>query len=411
MDQVIKRAKILVMGVGGGGCNAVKSMIEAGVTSADFVAVNTDGQALSLSPAEKKIAIGLNTTKGLGAGSRPEVGKGAAEESRDQIRECLNDVDMLFITAGMGGGTGTGAAPVIASIAKEKKILTVAVVTKPFGFEAHVRNKNAEAGIEQLRSVVDTLIVIPNDNLAKVLGADATMLNAFKHADSVLKDAISGITDLIATPSMINLDFADVKTIMQDKGQAHLSIGVGEGNEKIAKAVRAAVMSPLLNTNISGATGVLLYIIGGPTLGIGEVTEACDQIKKYVSPNAHIIFGTGLEEDYGDKVKVLLVATGFEDSKKTSTFGRSYAPKEGGILTNEEFDQKFGASPMSAFNQNNARMGGYTPVPSPTYTAQPVQQPQQQYAPQQPQQTVAQPQQPQQERQLPSWLRGNNRRI
>ena len=289
--MLARNAKILVMGVGGGGCNAVNAMIASGVESADFIAVNTDEQALNLSSATKKITLGASVTKGLGAGARPDVGKQAAEESRNEIDKALDGVDMLFITAGMGGGTGTGAAPVIASIARDKGILTVGVVTKPFAFEGFVREKNADEGIKELKKFCDTLIVIPNNNLLKVLGAKASMVESFRYADSVLRDSVKGLADLIGIPSLINVDFADVRTIMKDKGIAHLTVGSAEGPNKIQEAVRKAVMSPLLDTNISGATGVLLYIVGGTSIGVMETNQAATMVRECVSEDANIIFG------------------------------------------------------------------------------------------------------------------------
>ncbi len=415
-----KRAKILVMGVGGGGCNAVDSMIEAGVDSAEFVAVNTDGQALEVSKAPHKIAIGKTTTKGLGAGARPDVGKGAAEESRDEIRDYLNDVDMLFITAGMGGGTGTGAAPVIAQMAKEKNILTVAVVTKPFEFEGAVRMKNAESGIAQLKENVDSMIVIPNNNLLKVLGDNVSFMGAFKHADTVLRDAIRGLTDLIATSTKLNLDFADVKTIMKGKGMAHLAIGEAEGKDKTRKAVETAIMSNLLDTNISGATGVLLYIVGGNTLGLKEANDASQLVRRCVSADANIIFGTGFEESFGDKVKVLIVATGFEENQQRSPF-KNYKNQYGdhAIMDNSTFASTYHVSQHiigtegaevaadKDYEQQPQQPQYRQPIPGgyqayPGFTARPVsydsvfgqnqQQPQQ---PVQPVQQTVQPSQPQ----------------
>ena len=339
-----RNAKILVMGVGGGGCNAVNSMIASGVESAEFIAVNTDAQALEMSKAEKKITIGASITKGLGAGARPDVGKQAANESRNELDKALDGVDMLFITAGMGGGTGTGAAPEIASYARDKGILTVGVVTRPFAFEGAVRAKNAEEGINNLKQYCDTLIVIPNDNLLKVLGPKASMVEAFRHADSVLRDSIKGIADLIGVPSMINVDFADVKTIMKDKGVAHLAVATAEGPNKIETAVRKTVMSMLLDTNISGATGVLLSVVGGTSIGVLETNQAATMVRQCVSPDANIIFGMGIDEEFGDKVQVLLVATGFEENTakggiRTGVYGQG---RMGHPVDNDKFMQIYG---------------------------------------------------------------------
>lgn len=341
-----KPAKIAVMGIGGAGCNAINSMIDSGVKSAEFIAVNTDAQSLNLSKAEINIAIGSTTTKGLGAGARPAVGRSAAEESREEIRAYLDGVNILFITAGMGGGTGTGAAPVIAQMARERNILTVGVVTKPFAFEGKVRAHNAEEGIKNLIENVDTLIVIQNENLLKVLGPNVSFLEAFKHANSILKDAIKGLADLIATPALINLDFADVKTIMQNKGIGHVAVGVAEGEDKIPNAVKQAVMSQLCETNIAGATGVLMAVVGGPdSLGLKEVNDATTLVKGCLSPDANLIFGAGLEESFGDKVQVLLVATGFEDNaQKNKVFGARGVNSSQVPMSNENFMKMFNIS-------------------------------------------------------------------
>ena len=374
-----RNARIVVMGVGGGGCNAINSMIASGVDSAEFIAVNTDAQALNMSKADIKIPIGTSITRGLGAGSRPDVGQQAANESRNELDKQLENVDMLFVTAGMGGGTGTGAAPVIAQIAREKGILTVGVVTKPFAFEGAVRAKNAEEGIANLKQYCDTLIVIPNDNLLKVLGAKATMLEAFKHADSVLRDAIKGLSDLIAIPSMINVDFADVKTIMKDKGIAHLAVGSAEGPDKIKNAVNKAVASMLLNTNISGATGILLNVIGGPNLGMLEAIQASELVRQCVASDALIIFGFGIEENFGDKVQVLLVATGFEENAKQSKTRYGYQNSDHMVIDNETFYKRYG---IKNGDQQMAPQQGMV-ADANQYVAQP--QPQQQI-PQEPQQ-------------------------
>lgn len=310
------RASIKVIGVGGGGGNAVNRMISAGITSATFLSVNTDGQALCMSIAET-LQIGEQETRGLGAGANPEKGERAAEESIEKIREQLQGVDLVFITAGMGGGTGTGAAPVIANLAHEMGILTVAVVTKPFDFEGKKRMINAENGIDKLRGVVDTLLVIPNQKLLNIVNEKATMLQAFAIADDVLRQGIQGVSDLIVKPSMINLDFADVQTIMQDKGLAHMGVGVGKGKNRAIDAVIQAVQSPLLETEIVGATGVIFNILGGPDLTLSEVDTACKLIQDSIDPDANIIFGAGIDENIKEEVAVTIIATGF-DQKNTS---------------------------------------------------------------------------------------------
>ena len=380
--MLTKNAKILVMGVGGGGCNAVNSMIASGVESAEFIAVNTDEQALEMSKAARRITLGASVTKGLGAGARPDVGKQAAEESRNEIDKALDGIDMLFITAGMGGGTGTGAAPVVASIARDKGILTVGVVTKPFAFEGFAREKNAEEGIENLRKYCDTLIVIPNNNLLKVLGPKVSMVEAFRHADSVLRDAVKGLSDLIGIPSMINVDFADVRTIMKDKGIAHLAVGSAEGPNKIKDAVDKAVMSMLLDTNIAGATGILLYIVGGTNIGVMETNQAATMVRQCVSETANIIFGMGIEEDYGDKVQVLLVATGFEEGVQPRTiYGTKN--KEHKLMSNDDFIRTYGIGQQN--NQPRQQVAADATQYQPQQYAQPVYgqpQPQQQEAPQ-----------------------------
>ena len=305
-------AQIRVLGVGGGGNNAVNRMINANIKSAQFVALNTDKQALYLSKADTRIQIGDKLTRGLGAGGSPEVGERAAEESREAITEAIRGTDLLFITAGMGGGTGTGAAPVIASIAKELGVLTVAVVTRPFSFEGKTRDANARAGIANLRKYVDTLVIIPNDKLLQVVQKGTTMVDAFRIADDVLRQSIQGISDLIVKPSLINLDFADVKTIMKSKGMAHMGIGRAKGDNRMINAVRQAVSSPLLETTIEGATGVIINVIGGFDMSLDEVSEAASLVQDVVDPSANIIFGAGISEDLDKEVTVTVIATGFD---------------------------------------------------------------------------------------------------
>ena len=304
-------ARIRVIGVGGGGNNAVDRMIDAGIKSAEFVAMNTDYQALIRSKAELKIQLGAELTKGLGAGADPSIGEKAAQESIDQIKEVLQDNDLVFITAGMGGGTGTGAAPVVASIAREMGILTVAVVTKPFNFEGKKRMENAEKGIENLRQYVDTLVIIPNERLLSVVPKGTPIVKAFQVADDVLRQGIQGISDLIVNPALINLDFNDVRTVMSDKGLAHMGIGCGEGENRTLEAVRQAVQSPLLETDIEGATGVIINVTGGLDISLSEVAEASKLVQDVVDSSANIIFGAGVDEELGDKVVVTIIATGF----------------------------------------------------------------------------------------------------
>jgi cell division protein FtsZ len=304
-------AQLKVVGVGGAGNNAVNRMIQYGIRGVEFISVNTDKQALYLSHANQKIQIGEKVTKGLGAGADPEVGRKAAEESKEAISEALKGADLVFITAGMGGGTGTGAAPVVAECAKELGILTVGVVTKPFSFEGRVRMNNAVNGITNLKANVDTLISIPNDRLLDSVGK-VSLTEAFRIADDVLRQGVQGISDLIAVPAMVNLDFADVRTIMRERGMAHMGIGMATGDKRAAEAARQAVVSPLLETTINGAKGVLLNITGGADLGIQELSEAASIIQEYADPEANIIMGAGIDEDMGDGVRITVIATGFD---------------------------------------------------------------------------------------------------
>lgn len=309
-------ATIKVIGVGGGGNNAVNRMISAGLQGVDFIAVNTDAQALKFSQATVKMQIGTKLTKGLGAGANPEIGKKAAEESHDEICKSLEGADMVFVTAGMGGGTGTGAAPIVAEIAKEIGALTVGVVTRPFTFEGRKRAEQAEKGIAELRSKVDTLIVIPNDRLLQVADKQTSITDAFRIADDVLRQGVQGISDLIAVPGLINLDFADVKTIMRETGSALMGIGRATGDKRAAEAAKMAISSPLLETSIEGAKGVLLNITGGSNLGLFEVNEAAEIISAAADPEAHIIFGAVIDESLQDEINITVIATGF-DQKKT----------------------------------------------------------------------------------------------
>ncbi len=305
-------ASIKVVGCGGGGTNAVNRMVEAGLRGVDFVAINTDRQALSLSKAQTKVQIGDKLTKGLGAGAIPDIGRRAAEESREEISQILKGSDLVFVTAGMGGGTGTGAAPIVAEIAKELNCLTIAVVTKPFTFEGKQRMKNAEMGINELKQTVDTLVVIPNDRLLQVVSKGTTMLDAFKIADDVLRQGIQGISDLIAVPALINLDFADVKTVMESGGMAHMGIGSGTGETRTLDAARNAISSPLLETKIDGARSVLINVTGGEDMSIMDINEAANLIMESADSEANIIFGAGIDPALKDEVRITVIATGFE---------------------------------------------------------------------------------------------------
>ncbi len=307
-------AKIKVIGVGGGGGNAINSMVTSKqIQGVEFIAINTDAQALLTSKAETKVQIGSNFTRGLGAGADPEVGRTAAEESREKLKDLLFDTDMVFITAGMGGGTGTGASAIVAEIAKEAGALTVAVVTKPFAFEGIRRMQTAEEGIESLADTVDTLIVIPNQRLMEVVDKKMTLLDAFRLADNVLGQGVKGISDLITVPGLINVDFADVKTIMLDSGSALMGIGEASGENRASTAARMAISSPLLEVSISGAKGILYNIIGGPDMTMSEVSDASSIIADAADPDANIIFGATIDEELGSKIKISVIATGFDE--------------------------------------------------------------------------------------------------
>jgi cell division protein FtsZ len=306
-------AVIKVVGVGGGGTNAVNRMVDAGLRGVEFIAGNTDAQALAMCDADIKLNIGHELTKGLGAGANPDVGHGAAAESRDDIKEALKGADMVFVTAGEGGGTGTGAAPVIAEIAKnEIGALTVGVVTRPFSFEGSQRARQAEEGIQRLRENVDTLIVIPNEKLLGIVERRTTILEAFREADNVLRQGVQGITDLITIPGLINLDFADVRTIMHNAGTALMGIGTGSGETRASDAAKAAISSPLLEEDVEGATGILLNITGGHDLGLFEVNEAAEVVAAAAASDSNIIFGAVIDDAMGDEVRVTVIATGFD---------------------------------------------------------------------------------------------------
>ncbi len=382
-NNITPICKILVVGVGGGGCNAVNRMIASGLKSASFIAANTDKQALLLSKATTQIQLGEKLTKGLGAGADPEVGRKAAEESRSQICEKLRGADLVFITAGMGGGTGTGAAPVIAGIAREMGILTIAVVTKPFEFEGRTRAANAEMGIKNLSKCVDTLVVIPNDRLLSIAPKGTSIVDAFKYADEVLRQGIQGISDLISTPSLINLDFADVRTVMKNRGLAHMGIGEGKGEKRHEMAVRTAISSPLLETSINGAKAVIINVKGGFDLTLEEVNVAVNMVKSVVSPDANTIFGATIDENYNDRMIVTIVATGFEGSKfENATKGSGQVqkpnfvpspmadrlsqisrPQDNGGFDKNRYNDFVTGKPMmsSLFENNNAQNSGFKP--------------------------------------------------
>jgi cell division protein FtsZ len=314
-------AVIKVVGVGGGGTNAVNRMVDAGLSGVEFIAVNTDAQALMACDADVKIHIGSAATRGLGAGADPVVGLAAAQESRDELKEALKGADMIFVTAGEGGGTGTGAAPVVAELGREIDALTVGVVTKPFGFEGRKRSQQAEHGIESLRDKLETLIVIENDRLLQVVEKQTSVIDAFRMADDVLRQGVQGITDLITVPGLVNLDFADVRTIMREAGSALMGIGSASGDNRAAEAARAAVSSPLLESSIEGATGILLNITGGPDIGLFEVNEAAEVVTSAADVNANVIFGAVIDDAMGEEIRVTVIATGFGAGRRRRRAG------------------------------------------------------------------------------------------
>lgn len=328
MKKEIDSAKIKVVGVGGGGNNAINRMIDFGVQNVEFSALNTDRQALVLSKAQTKIQIGDKITKGLGAGANPEIGRKAAEESQEEIRRFLEGADMVFVTAGMGGGTGTGAAPVVSRIAKELGILTVGVVTKPFLFEGRHRTKNAESGIKELKDNVDALITIPNDKLLQVADKKTSIAEAFTLADDVLRQGVQGISDLISVPGLINLDFADVCTIMRGRGLAHMGIGRANGTSRAVEATQKAIHSPLLETTISGATGIIINITAGMDLGLHEVNESAELVAQEASPDANIIFGAVVDPSIENEIRVTVIATGFDKDNTSDTKAYIEMPKD-----------------------------------------------------------------------------------
>ena len=309
-------ATIKVIGVGGAGNNAVNRMIEAGIRNVEFIAVNTDRQTLNESKANSKIQIGEKLTRGLGAGANPDIGSQAAEESKAEIAEVLKGADMVFVTAGMGGGTGTGAAPIVASTAKEMGILTIGVVTKPFTFEGKKRLAQAERGVASLKGKVDTLVVIPNDKLLQVIDRKTSMVEAFRMADDVLRQGVQGISDLISVPGVINLDFADVRTIMLNQGMAHMGIGVASGENRAEDAAKQAIQSPLLETSIEGARGIIINITGGSDMGLHEANTAAELVQRSADPEANIIFGAVVDDSLGDELQITVIATGFEKEEE-----------------------------------------------------------------------------------------------
>ena len=418
-DQLTNNyASIKVVGCGGGGGNAVNRMVAAGLQGVEFIAVNTDLQALQMSSAHVKIQIGDKVTKGLGAGAVPEVGRRSAEESREEIASALKGADLVFVTAGMGGGTGTGCAPVVAEIAREQGALTIAVVTKPFTFEGKQRMRNAEAGINDLKQRVDTLVVIPNDRLLQVVSKGTSMVEAFGIADEVLQQGIQGISDLIALPALINLDFADVKTVMESGGMAHMGIGYGDGENKMVQAAKNAISSPMLETSIDGARAVLINITGGADISIIEINEAANLIMEAADPDANIIFGAGIDDTMGDKVRITVIATGFEktpfpprepvkkarDIERERLYGSTYTGSFGAYAGTADFTQDMPSFAQPAVDYSRPSMGVPTPAApqQPQVYQQPAQQPAaqntnpfgtQQFA-QQPMQQAQQPFQP-----------------
>lgn len=318
VEETTELAVIKVIGAGGGGNNALDRMIDSDLQGIEFIAVNTDRQALNNSKATHKIAIGEKLTRGLGAGANPEIGRKAVEESREALQEVLHGADMVFVTCGMGGGTGTGSAPVIAQMAKEMGILTVGVVTKPFKFEGKARMRKAEEGIKELKSKVDTLITIPNDRLLQIVQKNTSMLEAFSMADDVLKQGIQSISDLIAVPGLINLDFADVTSVMKDQGLAHMGIGEAKGENRAIEATKEAIQSPLLETSIRGARGVLINITGGSSLGLFEINEASSLVEDSCDDEANIIFGATIKEELQDEIKITVIATGFDEDENVT---------------------------------------------------------------------------------------------
>ena len=374
-DNISGRARIKVIGVGGAGNNAVNRMLDAGINCAEYYVVNTDSQILSLSPCTNKIQIGSALTKGLGAGADPDIGRAAAEESKDELTEAIKGTDLLFITAGMGGGTGTGAAPVIAKIARDMKILTVAVVTEPFGFEGKKRMENTVKGLENLKKYVDTLIIVPNDKIKTVVAKNTPMREALRVADEILKQGIKGIAELIVNPSLINLDFADVRTILKDKGIAHLGVGVAKGDNRIIEAVRVAVNCPLLETTIEGARGVILNVVGGDDLTFDEVADAAELVRSVVDASANIIFGARIDPNVQDEVEITVIATGFSgfESKRNDEENMQRGYQSGRMYDRPAYNVP-SQDRLSVTEPYYVRQP-VQPVQQPVQTVQPVSQP------------------------------------
>lgn len=398
-DRTLMPALIKVVGVGGAGNNAVNSMIEAKINSAKFIAINTDLQDLGMSQAETRIQIGDKFTKGQGAGADPEKGQKAAEESKNAIASAIKDADLVFITAGMGGGTGTGASPVIASIAKELGKLTVAVVTKPFAFEGKPRMANANIGIENLKKVVDTIVIIPNEKLMEFV-PNLPIKDAFRHADDVLRQGIQGISDLIVTPALINLDFADVCTVMRNSGVAHMGIGRGKGEKRVLEAVKRAVFSPLLETSIEGASKIILNIMGSPDMTLNEINEATSLVREVVQPNANIIFGADIRETMKEEIMVTMIAIGFnntDSSAQSSQQKTQAAPIDDPFRAEYDamFDQRFGAQ-HAGFGQPARPQQPVNQYPTGNQAPRPVQQ---QQAPRGSRMTVDE------DDDMPAWMR------
>ncbi|MCW2654862.1 MAG: cell division protein FtsZ [Mycobacterium sp.] len=355
-------AVIKVVGIGGGGVNAVNRMIEQGLKGVEFIAINTDAQALLMSDADVKLDVGRDSTRGLGAGADPEVGRKAAEDAKDEIEELLRGADMVFVTAGEGGGTGTGGAPVVASIARKLGALTVGVVTRPFSFEGKRRSTQAETGITSLRESCDTLIVIPNDRLLQMGDAAVSLMDAFRSADEVLLNGVQGITDLITTPGLINVDFADVKGIMSGAGTALMGIGAARGDGRSLKAAEIAINSPLLEASMEGAQGVLMSIAGGSDLGLFEINEAASLVQEAAHPEANIIFGTVIDDSLGDEVRVTVIAAGFDagspSRKPVAAAGARVASGRAGQVTTTLFEPADAASVPAHTNGATVRIGG-----------------------------------------------------
>jgi len=350
-------ATIKVIGVGGAGNNAVNRMVESGIKNVEFIAVNTDRQALLLSKASSKIQIGEKITRGLGAGANPDIGAQAAEESKAEIAEALRGADMVFVTAGMGGGTGTGAAPIVAAAAKEMGILTIGVVTKPFTFEGKKRLSQAERGIDSLKGKVDTLVVIPNDKLLQIIDRKTSIVEAFKMADDILRQGVQGISDLIAIPGLVNLDFADIKTIMLNTGMAHMGIGRASGENRAEDAAKQAVQSPLLETSIEGARGVIINITGGNNLGLHEVNTAAELVQRSVDPEANIIFGAVIDESLDEDIVITVIATGFD--KEEGPISSNLAV---GDIIDKAWDKKLNSIPTtteSTTSQDNLEIPAF----------------------------------------------------